>query len=60
MGHKRIDSTARYTKPSERDMELVVARLEHRRSEIFAKLAKVGRYPDLIPDNHDLGAEHIL
>lgn len=28
MGHQRIDSTARYTKPSERDMEVAVARLE--------------------------------
>lgn len=28
MGHKRLDSTARYTKPSERDMEAAVARLE--------------------------------
>jgi len=28
MGHKRVDSTARYTKPSERDMEVAVARLE--------------------------------
>jgi len=28
MGHKRIDSTARYTKPSERDLEVAVARLE--------------------------------
>jgi len=28
MGHKRIDSTARYTKPSERDMEVAVSRLE--------------------------------
>jgi len=28
MGHKRIDSTARYNKPSERDLEVAVARLE--------------------------------
>ncbi len=28
MGHKRLDSTARYTKPSKRDMEAAVARLE--------------------------------
>lgn len=28
MGHKRVDSTARYTKPSEKDMEVAVARLE--------------------------------
>jgi len=28
MGHKRIDSTAGYTKPSERDMEVAEARLE--------------------------------
>ena len=28
MGHKRIVSTARYTKPGERDLEVVVARLE--------------------------------
>ena len=28
MGHKRIDSTVRYTKPSQQDMELAVARLE--------------------------------
>lgn len=28
MGHKRLDSTARYTQPSERDMEVAVTRLE--------------------------------
>lgn len=28
MGHKRLDSTARYTKPSKRDLEEAVARLE--------------------------------
>jgi len=28
MGHKRIDSTARYTKPSASDLERAVARLE--------------------------------
>jgi hypothetical protein len=28
MGHKRVDSTARYTKPSERDLEDAVERLE--------------------------------
>ena len=28
MGHKRIDSTARYTRPSERDLEAAVATLE--------------------------------
>ena len=28
MGHKRVDSTARYTKPSERDLEGAVERLE--------------------------------
>ena len=28
MGHKRIDSTARYTKPSVSDLERAVARLE--------------------------------
>lgn len=28
MGHKRIDSTARYTRPSQRDLEAAVARLE--------------------------------
>lgn len=28
MGHKRIDSTARYTQPSERDLEVAVTRLE--------------------------------
>jgi site-specific recombinase XerD len=28
MGHKRLDSTARYTKPSKRDLEIAVARLE--------------------------------
>lgn len=28
MGHKRIDSTARYTKPSSSDLERAVARLE--------------------------------
>jgi len=27
-GHKRIDSTARYTTPSERHLEVAVARLE--------------------------------
>lgn len=28
MGHQRIDSTARYTKPSKRDLEVAVSRLE--------------------------------
>lgn len=28
MGHKRVDSTARYTKPSERDLEGAEERLE--------------------------------
>ncbi len=28
MGNKRIERTARYTKPSERDLEVAVARLE--------------------------------
>ncbi len=28
MGHKRLDSTARYTKPSKRDLEVAVSRLE--------------------------------
>lgn len=28
MGHKRLDSTARYTKPSRRDLEVAVSRLE--------------------------------
>lgn len=28
MGHKRVDSTARYTRPSERDLEAAVATLE--------------------------------
>lgn len=28
ISHKRIDSTARYTKPSERDLEVAVERLE--------------------------------
>lgn len=28
MGHQRLDSTARYTKPSKRDLEVAVARLE--------------------------------
>ena len=28
MGHNRVDSTARYTKPSEQDLEGAVERLE--------------------------------
>jgi hypothetical protein len=28
MGHKRIDSTARYTRPGEKDLEKAVEKLE--------------------------------